>query len=578
MDPPRTDDRAAPARGAAPGAGNDHIARLQAFAGNAAVSRLLAQRQVPQHGPTPATTPTPGAQTPATAPAAGGPTATPMAGGPTDDKARLEAILARIEKDFDPAIRGHRLLKERNQRIRFLDYMRPFFGSDDATVDHFARITPAAIPGSTTLLHEAVTTRLLSVAGELGGRMPTSDGNGWAFRAGFDTGSQDVYDLHRIGMAIDYNAAEMPHLGKRRKKVDPRQLDLISIVTGRAATMNLGVSEAKLATLLKEMGEASISSDPAARQNLEKPEAVALLATVRAEAEALERASATFQASLGDKGAELVKLQKDYFAASDPKVRAELFAKVPGLVATWKTQVDAAVDKMDADIAAVGAKVDELPTGAALTKADKVTERTRTAVTRLLQRLKRPRARLDLAAARKVIAPARTSLGEPEWALVTAAPAGGPTGSGGGTTGPTRASTGGAPDAAPAAAPAADARTQVVTELERLAGRLGDRQTALRKKAWRDRVVAVRDGLASDPSFVLGEEDAKKGRPKVEVGLPPLAQLVDRGFYATRGTSKRTASFGVDFVEAMVRHGFHPGSRFANPDSMHFELPWPGGR
>jgi hypothetical protein len=514
----------------------------------------VAQRQPVPPGPQPGTA-GPAVTGPSPAPAA--PTGAPAAAKPDP----LEVKLARIEKEFDDKIKAHPFFDNRAKRIKFLDFERPFFGSDEATIDHFAKIGKVEIPGSVTLMHEEANKRLVSVAAEMGKKMPHSSGNGWAFRSPFGAGKQDVSDFHRIGFAIDYNAAETPHLGKRAKVVDPRQMDLISIVTGRVAQMKFP-SETKLLEQLRKMGEASLLTDAEAKAKvLTTKESTDILATIRSEAEALEKASAAFQDSLGTDGAKLAKLQKDYFATSDAKQRADIFAQVPALLTVWTSKLDGIVKTMEADIAATGEKLADLPVGAALDKAAGATKDHAGKVGSALVALEAPppkkgakaKRRADpMAAATKAIAAARTALAEPAWQ---------------------------APAPGADADAAAELKAATVAELERLAGRLAQRGTALGKKAWRDRVLAVRNALTSDVTFVFGRQKDKKALPEIEVGNPPVAQLVDRGFFTTKSRSKSpSTAFEVDFMEVMARHGFAPGARFSHPDSMHFELFWPGGK
>ena len=94
-------------------------------------------------------------------------------------------------------------------------------------------------------------------------------------------------------------------------------------------------------------------------------------------------------------------------------------------------------------------------------------------------------------------------------------------------------------------------------------------------KGWLDRVVALHQGLTTDPEFVLGRSSG--GRPTQEVGSPSLAQIADVGFFATPGVSSRPEAFGEDFVLAATQRGFTPGASWEHPDSMHFELRRSGG-
>jgi hypothetical protein len=591
------------------GIGEPAIRSLQATAGNAALTRaLLAQRQP---------SPPPRTQTPPPGAAVGGATPAPVPGstpnpapgapavggtGPAPAVDPVEANLKRIEAELPSVVKSNAALKTRAQRLDFLRYMRPFFGSDTATIDHFTQIRVAAVKGATTHLHEQAAARVEAVQAEIGtSRMPSSGGVGWSFREAFATGEQTLYDLHRIGMAIDYNAADMPHLGSGqrggRQVTDPRQLDLISIITGRAATMNVGVAEKDLLPLLKEIGEAAMSDDVKARDAVfARADVMDLLAKVRSEAADLIQASVGFQVSLGDQGDRLIEIQKEYFATSDATRRKALVAELQTVLVPWLGEVDAALVKADERIVATGFAGATLPAGAA-NKADQ------TATTRLGDRVSRTAAQLKkarkpgrkaLAAAEALVGEARTALGEPAWSPGSAPPgtttpgtttpgtttpgttATGTTATGTTATGTTTPAPGSTGTPAPAAA-AVDPAAQLIAELGRVGSRLADRSTALKRKVWRDRVADVRLGLTTDVAFVLGREAGSSGKAQVEVGLPSLAQLTERGFFSTREVSTRAESFGIDFIEAMVKRGFYQGARYENPDSMHFELRWEGG-
>jgi len=548
------------------------LSSMQATAGNAAVARLIAQRQLgPGPGPAGAKSPPGPAPAVGPAPATGSTPTTPAAADRVklDPAKELEANLARIEAEFDEKIKTHPHFKSTAQRTQFLKYEREFFGSDTATIDHFAKIKQVAIPGEATWMHEEASNRLLSVAKEMGKRMPQSDGNGWWFRTGFGTGGQDVSDFHKVGLAIDYNAAETPHLGARGKEIDPRQTDLITIITGRYPQMNFK-DDAAMLLQLRKMGEASLLTDEAERDKvLKSKESTDLLATIRSEAEALEKASATFQDSLAGNGATLTQLQKDYFATDDAAKKDAIFKQVPALVATWMTTLDAQLKKMSDDIDGLGDKVATLPAGAALIAATASTKSSADGVERALKGLKPPPPKAMKAAQRKegpkraaprdpvadagrTIDAARATLGEGAW------------------TPPTPAADADA---------AAELKAAVLTELERLAARLTNRGLALGKKSWHDRVLAVKTGLTDDVAFVFGRPaDRDKHKPQIEAGNPPVAQLLGRGFYNTTGRSKSPGAFDIDFVEAMSRYGFALGARYAHPDSMHFELFWKGGK
>ena len=87
---------------------------------------------------------------------------------------------------------------------------------------------------------------------------------------------------------------------------------------------------------------------------------------------------------------------------------------------------------------------------------------------------------------------------------------------------------------------------------------------------WYNRVADLRHGLDS-PDWVLGT-----GR-QLEVVDPSPAQMVKHGFFNLREHSQNAAeSVTIDFIRAMVEHGFLMLGAWDTPDFMHFELRWQG--
>jgi hypothetical protein len=456
---------------------------------------------------------------------------------------------------FPAAIKDHKGLQTVEQRRNFLLGMRVFFGSDKATLDHFAAIREVAgLKGTTTFLHEEAASRLLAVQAEIGkDKMPSSDGNGWSFRHTFEAGFvQTIGNLHTLGFAIDYNAAQMPHLGQRGETVDPRSMDLISLVSKRSAQMDLSIDTGDpkknkafdpLAAI-RGIGDATMSGD-AKRQaeHLARPEVALFLAKVSSEVKALSAASEGFRGSLGEKNKErFLALKKEYLAATTPDARQAVMDQMEDVLAPWLKEVDAARD-------AVAAKLTQAGIAAADTTEADLEGQSKGATSlaaKLARQLKaregkKPPTGKQAEALRAVLDEARPALGQQ---------------------GPL----------------AADA--DLVAELARLAVLAAERAKVLgpvpAQKRWWDRMVALRKGLTSDPSLLFPR--LEKGKEKLEVGLPPMTQLIEHGFFTLKEHSTRGAAFGEDFFVSMVKHGFYPGAAYSHPDSMHFELRWQGAR
>ena len=83
-----------------------------------------------------------------------------------------------------------------------------------------------------------------------------------------------------------------------------------------------------------------------------------------------------------------------------------------------------------------------------------------------------------------------------------------------------------------------------------------------------DRAAKLRASLDS-PAWVLGTT------AQLQVNEPSPAQMLEHGFFNLRDNSTyKGAAVTVEFIRAMVKHGFVPLGATENPDSMHFELRW----
>ncbi|HEX6904129.1 MAG TPA: hypothetical protein VF789_30745 [Thermoanaerobaculia bacterium] len=454
----------------------------------------------------------------------------PRTGGVT-----LKSAMDDFEAKVPDFVKGHKFLQLPEQRAAFFQEMRAYFGSDEKTVEHFAKLEDAKIKGAKTWLHQEAAQRLRAVQAEIGEEnMPASGGVGWPRAECSLAGQQTLRNLHNLGFAIDFNAYQAPHLK------DPRILDLIQIVTGRSATM----SPAKEPGVdPRRVGETFTSGTPKEKEALAvDPKVRKWLEQVASEAEAVGEASEDFRASLkttGEKGDELdlaprlQELRQNWHAAKADADRQAILAELPAILKPWLDKVAAEKTAVTTKITAAGLTPDQLPTAKPLDQAAAAAKNLSGRIATLRGKLgatlmKGQRAQVD-----KLVAEARKLLAEA------------------------------------GEAPANDAAA--VAELARLADLVNRRHDALVRKKWLDRVDQLHTALTGKPAFVFGASSQK------QVTDPPLAQLVDTGFFTLRGAPKAgKEAFDAQFVKVMSKHGFTHGATWSTPDLMHFELRWKG--
>jgi hypothetical protein len=441
--------------------------------------------------------------------------------------------------------------------------MRSYFGSDDKTIAHFATFRKANIKGATTILHEAAAARLEAVQAEIGvAEMPASGGIGWPRSECRLSGQAGLHNLHNLGMAIDFNAYQAPHIK------DARIRDLISVITGRGPTANYPSTKG---VDTRKTGETSTTGSAADKEALSKDAAVTKwLDGVEAEATALGKASEDFRGSLQttadpkdpkstavDNGPKLVALRKRWHtAASKPEAernaeRAAVMAELPAVVKPWLDKIVAQRTTSQADLTRSGVDAATLPAGLdAIAKAALTAERLRTNAKPLLAAAVPPAA-TALPSTGTPSAPAAPALPKARRvqidALITQARAA--VGEKGGT-------------------PAAD-DAAAVAELKRLDELLEKRGIALLASSRIKRMTSL-EAAMSDAAFMFGS--AEKA-----VVDPSAAQLVGEGFFTLKGAPGAGAeAFSAAFVRSMLKHGFGHGAEWGTPDLMHFELRWKG--
>ena len=447
----------------------------------------------------------------------------------------LKSTMDDFEKQVPDFVKHHAILQLPEQRAAFFQHMRPYFGTDEKTIAHFAKLRQAKVKGATTWLHDEAATRLEAVQAELGlEHMPASGGVGWPRSEATFSSTQGIGNLHTIGFAVDYNAYQTPHLKDRKI------LDLIQIVTGRSATANY---ETTPGIDTRQTGETFTSGTAEAKQKLEAdPKIQQWLERVGREAEAVSQASEDFRASLKstdaagvetDLAPKLQDLRQEWFAAKTENERQLILAQLPTVLKPWLDKVAQQKKAMEDKITAAGLDPAKLPTAKPLDVEVNTAQTLVTQIATLTSRLRATVTKPQRTQMNKLIAAARKLLTEA------------------------------------GEAPASDA--DAAGELQRLAGLVERRQTALTQKKWLDRVSGLQAALTGNPGFVFGESAAKA------VSDPALAQLVDSGFFTLQGKPKAgKEAFNVDFVKSMVKHGFTHGATWSTPDLMHFELRWKG--
>ncbi|MBM0744539.1 DUF4157 domain-containing protein [Phormidium sp. CLA17] len=448
-------------------------------------------------------------------------------------KSAMEAFDARLP-DF---VKQIKFLNLPEQRAAFFQEMRAYFGTDENTVAHFARMRKANVKGATTWLHDKAATRLEAVQAELGDAMPTSGGVGWPRAECKLSGKQGLGNLHNIGYAVDYNAYQTPHLK------DQRILDMIQIVTGGSASLSY---ETPKGLDTRQVGETFTGGTDEEKAKLEAdPKVKEWLDNIGKGVETLSKTSEDFRASLTttndkkevvDLAPKLQELREKWFAAIAAKNEEEkqaVLAELLKVIKPWLDKVETQRKTTEKKITDVGLNPADLPSDkkltAAITAVQGLAKRMQTLQDKLGATLKKGQGtQVD-----KLIAEARKLLAEAVHPL--------------------------ADDAA------------AVAELNRLLNLVNQRQAALVQKKWLDRVSTLQGALTGNPSFVFGATADKA------VSNPPLTQLVDQGFFTLRGkpgTGK--GAFDVNFVKSMAKHGFNLGATWSTPDSMHFELRWKG--
>lgn len=409
----------------------------------------------------------------------------------------------------------------------FLRAGREWFGSHEAALDHFRGIEQSTAPGH-PFLHRDAKARLEAAIASLGGPGPSST-VAFSFRKAFtpDTHYTSA-SMHTLGYAIDYDANNMPRIGRGETA------ELLRLTGGGPSNAQLGEYSARRAVI-------SATGDATAAGEAPPAQAAALMDRIRAESQRLAASSQAFQASLGASRDQFLELRTQYFEASTPQEKTAVLNQVPVLIVPWTTAITTEEQRLTALATAAALDPAALPAKAQLTaRIAQIEAAVREAGRAVVQaKGKEPDAKSKLwgrlAAWEKLV---KT---EPD-----------------GTFGE---------------------RVTRVTEqaqilLDGLNPLVGAKETLAKLTSLRAKL--------SDPAFLFGSAKRKKGeRPTTATvpDTPSMAQLVEKGYFNPRDPVTGREHFNADFLVALAQHGFDLGVAWTgeSTDSMHMELVVPRG-
>lgn len=477
--------------------------------------------------------------------------------------------------DLPEIVRGGvvKPLQTFDQRRWFLASMRPWFGSDDATLAHFRDIVPSGLPGN-VFVHKDAANALAAVKAEVGEDKMPSPENGFAFRGSFTSETKiDRGSMHTIGWAMDFDAVDMPRLGFGKKGAE--SATLVKLATGQQPNM-VATDPNKRRELIRKMGEMSkLAEDDAKRQQFFAQNDVKdFLAKIDTESDRLSDASSKFKDSLGANKSELLSLRPKYFAAQKAKADAAA-ARTKLMNSLGKTPKPETAEKVEAadklvkeasdEVERIAARVRELVkpwVDLANAEEARVRERVNAAGVTDLDKIPDNNAvQTELANLRTVVAAVdamtkRWKEGPPKNAKTAAADEVKLTGWEK-SFGPVEGS---------------DVPSKLGALRQALNARVGRSESLSGMKTRYARATALQKALG-DIDRIFG------------TSMTPLAdnlsfvQLLEKGFWNPKDTAKGKSGFNALFIKTMAKHGFDVGGNWegATTDSMHFELVGPKG-
>ena len=254
-----------------------------------------------------------------------------------------------------------------SQRSHFLRAGQEFFGSYDATINWFAAIRAAAVPGG-IFLHDSAATRLEAVKAAMGTDMPKR-GGGFQLRSEFNEKTRfSRLSHHTLGLAVDYDVTDMVRIGSARKELNAagnpvettHNADFLEAVTGSPSHADL--TDGNRRALIKQMGDTTAAGGDASKVK----GADQLLSNITSETDRMAQASADFQKSLGDQRDKFLELRNQYVGTKDPAEKKKIMEAVPAVVKPWLEAVENAERSLRATATAAGLDPDKLPSGDAV--------------------------------------------------------------------------------------------------------------------------------------------------------------------------------------------------------------------
>ncbi|MEQ0557956.1 hypothetical protein ABJI51_02650 [Amycolatopsis sp. NEAU-NG30] len=409
----------------------------------------------------------------------------------------------------------------------FLRAGREWFGSHEATLAHFQGIEQSTAPGH-PFLHRTAKARLEAAIASLGGPGPSST-VAFSFRKAFTPDTHYTpASMHTLGYAIDYDATNMPRIGRGETA------ELLRLTGGGPSNAELGEYSARRAVI-------SATGNATAAGEAPPAEAAALMDRIRAESQRLAASSQAFQASLGAARDQFLELRTRYFEAATPEEKAAVLAQVPALIGPWTTAITTEENRLTALAAAAGLDPAALPAKAQLTARI---------------------ARIEAAAREAGRAVAQARGREPDarsrlWTRLTAW------------------------ESLVQTSPEGTFGERVTRVTERAQTLLGGLRPLVGAKETLAKLTSLRAKL-SDPAFLFGRAKRKKGeRPTTATvaDTPSMAQLLERGYFNPRDPAAGREHFNAEFLVALAQHGFDLGVAWGgeSTDSMHMELVVPRG-
>jgi len=240
------------------------------------------------------------------------------------DEAALEGLRAFYERwKSSDAIDHISKVATEEGRYDFLAFMRPHFGTDQATVAHFQGID--TISGTKIALHHKARTRVEEAMSASGLKLDST--NSTQLRTDLDHGGQTHNMKHNIGFAVDFKAVDNPH-----HKRDAGNA-LFEAVTGGTTTVRQDTAK-DFQGQVRAMG----------RGELDQEDEDSVIKAFGQALRALQARSDAFQQSLGpDAAEEITTLRSLYRQGED----AEVQARLKELVQPWFDRVETVREQVD---------------------------------------------------------------------------------------------------------------------------------------------------------------------------------------------------------------------------------------